>query len=276
MSDGAARRPPTPTDITLLAQALHDNGVEYVLIGGAAMALHGFPRMTRDIDLFLPVDPDNNARLRRALQSVPNSQAALGRLKPEFMDQGYSTAFEGDIAIDLLYVAADKTFADLRPHVRRIDLDGVPVSTLDIEGMLMSKRTTRPSDVSDRLKLERLRDALFDVERQRRVDALDGLRGDGSPTVRYFAQAVGARRTGNETVADWAALDEQMLAAGRSNAQIDVRDLAEVLCRHSPGAIYPSRQAVLRQQAAALAGGGPDSELLKTPGAGKAQIRLTF
>lgn len=255
MNDSAARRPPTPTDITLLAQALHDNGVEYVLIGGAAMALHGFPRMTRDIDLFLPVDPDNNARLRRALQAVPNSEAALGRLNPAFMDQGYSTAFEGDIAIDLLYVAADKTFDDVRPHVRCIDLDGVPISTLDVEGMLMSKRTKRPSDVPDRLKLERLRNALFDVERQRRMDALDGLRNDGSMTVRYFAGVVHSRRTGKETVADWVALDEHVLAAGPSNAEIDVRDLAEVLCRHSPGAVYPPRQAAIREHAATLSRG---------------------
>lgn len=163
MSEDPQRRPPTPGDLTLLAKALRDNGVEYVVIGGAAMALHGFPRMTRDIDLFLPVDRKNNARLLKALQAVPNSQAALAQLNPKYMDQGYSTAFEGDIAIDLLYVAADKTFADLRQHVERIDLDGVPVWTLDVDGMLISKRTTREKDVPDRLKLERLRNALFAV-----------------------------------------------------------------------------------------------------------------
>jgi predicted nucleotidyltransferase len=61
VSEARERRPPTDGDITLLAKALRDHGAEYVIIGGAAMALHGFPRMTRDIDLFLPVDPQNRS-----------------------------------------------------------------------------------------------------------------------------------------------------------------------------------------------------------------------
>lgn len=235
----------------MLAQALHDQGVEYVLIGGAAMALHGFPRMTRDIDLFLPVDPGNNARLLKALAAVPNSRAALKQLSRKYLDQGYSTAFEGDIAIDLLFVAADHTFADLRPHIQRIDLDGVPVQTLDIDGMLMSKRTTRESDVPDRIKLERLRNALFDAERLRRQNGLAALRNHSSAPVQYFAASVDAAgRTG--PITHWKEIEDQVLDAGSQQAAIDVRDLAEVLCQYSPGAVYPSRQAAIRQRAAAL------------------------
>ncbi len=256
MSEARARRPPTEGDITLLAKALRDHGVEYVIIGGAAMALHGFPRMTRDIDLFLPVDPQNNARLLKALQAVPNSQAAIAQLNPKYMDEGYSTSFEGDIAIDLLYVAADKTFNDLRQHVRRIDFDGVPVSTLDVDGMLISKKTTRASDVPDRLKLERLRNALFDAERKRRQDNLRQLRTDSSAPVRYFCElAVVAvmRAAGTGAAPNWKQLEEQVLAGGDEHPAIDVRDLAEVLCQHSPGAVDPARQAAIRKRAAALA-----------------------
>ncbi len=254
MSKVTQRRTPTPRDIALLAKALRDNGVEYAMIGGAAMALHGFPRMTRDIDLFLPVNADNNARLLMALRTVPNSQAALAQLNRKYMDQGYSTAFEDDIAIDILYVAADKTFDDLRPHVKSIELDGVPVSTLDIDGMLISKNTKRQSDVPDRLKLERLRTALFDVERRRREESLAGLLGDNSAPVRFFAQqAQAAVRAGTEGASNWKKLEEQVLNAGSKHPTIDVRDLAEVLCQHSPGAVYPSRQALIRQRAAALA-----------------------
>jgi len=252
MGDEPQRRPPTQRDVALLAKALRDNGVEYVVIGGAAMALHGFPRMTKDIDLFLPVDPENNARLLKALQTVPNSQAALAQLNAKYMDQGFSTAFEGDIAIDILYVAADKTFDDLRQHVKRVDIDGVPVSTLDVDGMLISKKTARESDVPDRLKLERLRTALFDVERKRRQDSLAGLRAATSAPVQYFAElAQDAMSAG--TAPNWKQLEDQVLDAGSKNPAIDVRDLAEVLCQHSPGAVYPSRQASIRERAAALA-----------------------
>ena len=98
-----ADRQPNQSDLLSLAQALADFDVEYVVIGGAAMALHGFARMTKDIDLLLPVDPANNSRLLRALESMPKNTAALRQLRPEWMDKRHSTALEGEIYIDRTY-----------------------------------------------------------------------------------------------------------------------------------------------------------------------------
>lgn len=155
-----AARQPNQSDLLRLAQALAAFEVEYVVIGGAAMALHGFARMTKDIDLLLPVDPANNSRLLRALESMPQNAEALAQLQPEWMDKGHSTALEGEIYIDLLYVAASKSFEELRQHIQTVVLHGIPLVTLDVDGMLHTKRTTRASDIPDRLKLERLKNAL--------------------------------------------------------------------------------------------------------------------
>jgi hypothetical protein len=57
-------------------------------------------------------------------------------------------------------VAANRTFGELREHILEIDYDGVPILLLDIDGMLMTKKTSRESDKADRLKLERLNSAL--------------------------------------------------------------------------------------------------------------------
>jgi len=162
-----ASRQPNQSDLLRLAQALTTFDVEYVLIGGAAMALHGFARMTKDIDLLLPIDPANNSRLLRALESMPENTKALAHLRPEWMDKGHSTALEGEIYIDLLYVAASRSFEELRQHIQTVVLNGIPVVTLDVDGMLQTKRTTRESDIPDRLKLERLKNALR--ERARNV-----------------------------------------------------------------------------------------------------------
>jgi hypothetical protein len=78
-----AVRPPNENDILALAQALADAQVEYAVIGGAAMALHGFARMTKDIDLLLPVSPSNNARLLKALESMPATLSAPVRRKTD-------------------------------------------------------------------------------------------------------------------------------------------------------------------------------------------------
>ena len=241
------RRVPTEDDLSLLARSLKQHGVEYVLIGGAAMALHGFPRMTRDIDLFLPVDPENNRRLIEALKAIPNSEGPLAELRPQYMDQGYSTSFEGDIAIDLLYVAASKVFDDLRGHLKTVEFNGVPVSTLDVDGMLVSKRTTRPQDVSDRQKLERLRNALLDREKERRMGKLVELISDKSEAVRLIgAYGVAALNDGAAPI-DWKAVESRVIRTGIEVAGIDGEELAQAICSHSPGAVMPGRQAAVRE-----------------------------
>jgi hypothetical protein len=154
------QREPAPDDLSALAAALSAHSVEYALIGGIAMAVHGFSRATKDIDLLLPVNAENNVRLIQALASIPGNTEALAQLRPEWMDKGHSTALEGQIFIDLLYVAAGQSFENLKAHVQTVNFNGVSVVTLDVDGMLLTKKTTRESDVPDRLKLERLRNAL--------------------------------------------------------------------------------------------------------------------
>jgi Nucleotidyl transferase AbiEii toxin, Type IV TA system len=153
-------RQPDANDLVLLTQALTSFGVEYALIGGTAMAVHGFSRATKDIDLLLPVDAENNARLLQALASIPGNAQAMTALRREWMDKGHSTALEGEIFVDLLYVAASQSFESLKSHVQTVLFNGVPVVTLDVDGMLLTKKTSRESDIPDRLKLERLRNAL--------------------------------------------------------------------------------------------------------------------
>ena len=153
-------RQPVADDLVRISQALAAFGVEYALIGGTAMAVHGFSRATKDIDLLLPVSPDNNARLLSALASIPGNTEALGALRREWMDKGHSTALEGEVFVDLLYVAADQTFESLKSHLQTVSFEGSAVVTLDVDGLLLTKRTKRETDIPDRLKLERLRNAL--------------------------------------------------------------------------------------------------------------------
>lgn len=55
---------------TRVLEALEDEGVRYVVFGGAALNLHGLARFTEDLDLFLAPDPENIDRLKRALRTV--------------------------------------------------------------------------------------------------------------------------------------------------------------------------------------------------------------
>jgi hypothetical protein len=52
--------------------ALEREGVKYVVFGAVALALHGLPRATEDLDIFIAPEPDNIERLKVALRSVFN------------------------------------------------------------------------------------------------------------------------------------------------------------------------------------------------------------
>ena len=53
-----------------ILKKLHDAQIEYVLIGGVAIILYGFERLTRDIDLFIKMVPENIAKLRNVLYDL--------------------------------------------------------------------------------------------------------------------------------------------------------------------------------------------------------------
>jgi hypothetical protein len=61
-----------------------------------------------------------------ALKAVPDLRAAVEAIERKWLDEGYSTAIEGNISVDLLFAAADRSFGDLRKHVKAIDLDRYP------------------------------------------------------------------------------------------------------------------------------------------------------
>lgn len=157
MPAGSVRRPPELADLLLVLSTLEAHGVEYVLLGGAAMAIHGFPRMTRDIDCLFPRDAANNARLMKALATLGKHVRLDHVPQKRSLDRGFSTAAEGEIALDILFVAAAKEFEDYRPHIEEREVDGVRFKVLDVDGMLKSKETDRPEDIPDRMRLATLK-----------------------------------------------------------------------------------------------------------------------
>ena len=56
-----------PQDLRDLLIELHDAGAEFVVVGGYAVAFHGHPRATKDLDILVRAAPDNAARVYRAL-----------------------------------------------------------------------------------------------------------------------------------------------------------------------------------------------------------------
>ena len=54
---------PLPEDWRAFIESLNSNGVEYLVVGAVALAHHGFPRYTGDLDVLVRNSPDNSTRV---------------------------------------------------------------------------------------------------------------------------------------------------------------------------------------------------------------------
>ena len=59
-----------PEDWRAFIESLNSNGVEYVVVGAVALAHHGFPRYTGDLDILIRNSPQNATRLESALGAL--------------------------------------------------------------------------------------------------------------------------------------------------------------------------------------------------------------
>jgi predicted nucleotidyltransferase len=154
-------RAATRNDLLLVLKLLNESGVEYMLVGGYALLAHGYMRATTDIDVLVPGNLDSGRKVIRALMALPN-QAAKG-MEPEWFTEGGTIRVGDEFMVDVMTNANGHTYEELLNHVETIDLDGTPVRTLDLEGLLLTKQTMRAKDAGDRLAIER---ALAEIRKQ--------------------------------------------------------------------------------------------------------------
>ena len=161
-------RPATLADLKLLLRSLDERDVDYLLIGGYALAAHGYQRATIDIDLLVPGNVASGQRIKDALMVLPD-QAARD-LEPEWFADGENIRVADAFIVDLLLNANGQSFDTLSRYAQTIDLDGIPVKTVSLEGLLLTKRTMRDKDAVDRIVIERALAALKASDDQRGAD----------------------------------------------------------------------------------------------------------
>lgn len=145
-------RPATLDDLKRLLSALHEQGAEYLLIGGYALLAYGYPRATVDIDLLVPARRDAMQSLRHALLILPDGAAK--DLDPAWFEEGEGIRIADEISVDLIFRTCGETYETLQPFEQVIDLDGVPLRTVSLEGLLRTKQSQREKDISDRVLIE--------------------------------------------------------------------------------------------------------------------------
>ena len=153
MTSSKLARAASVDDLKLLLRSLNDQKVEYLLIGGYALYALGYQRGTVDIDIVLPPTLEQGERAKRALLLLPDGVAR--DLDPAWFIEGETIRVADAFVVDLMFNAAGETYDSLLPHAVTIDFDGIPVRTLNLEGLLKTKQTLRTKDKADREILER-------------------------------------------------------------------------------------------------------------------------
>ncbi len=146
-------RPASLEDLKTLIRSLNEQGADYLLIGGYALFAHGYHRATTDIDVLVPATRQAGTKIKQALMVLPDQAAR--EIDPSWFEEGENIRVADAFVVDIMLNACGETFDTLQQFAETIDLDGLPVRTVNLEGLLRTKQTTRDKDVADRVVLER-------------------------------------------------------------------------------------------------------------------------
>ncbi len=152
-----------------LFKALNAHNIDYLLVGGLAVNLHGVPRMTMDVDLVIALNADNIAKLEACAKSL-NLRPSVPVKLADIADANKRAALFKEkhlIALSLISDKPEMPTVDIVIHhpldfkkayqnkVER-DISGTPVMLASIEDMItMKKAAGRAQDLADIKHLER-------------------------------------------------------------------------------------------------------------------------
>ena len=141
--------PAISRDIRDLIRLFRKHGVEFAVCGGHAVAFHGYPRLTMDVDLLLTPDPANAERVMRALREFGFGQAGV----PEAVFCRRGTAVTLGVQpnqVDLLTSMSRTSTHEIVSRSVMGRLAGVPVRFVSLEDLLAAKQQAgRQKDLAD-------------------------------------------------------------------------------------------------------------------------------
>ena len=148
-------------DYREMLQALSDEQVKFMLIGAYAMAAHGYPRATMDIDIWVMPSPQNADAVLRALLRFG---APLHNLTKEDL-QIDGTIFQIGVAprrIDIITTASGLQFEETYQRSITVNIEGIEVHIPSIDDLIHNKRALgRTKDLADAEALESIKNSEY-------------------------------------------------------------------------------------------------------------------
>ncbi len=132
-------------------------GVRYLLVGGYALAAHGLPRFTKDIDVWVACEEDNAVRILSALTKF--GFGSLGLTKEDLLDpRAVVQLGDPPLRIDLLTGISGVEFDAAHARHFVVKWEDLDIPVIDREDLIANKRATgRLRDLADVEDLKRLK-----------------------------------------------------------------------------------------------------------------------
>ncbi len=141
-------------DFKEFIESLNANKVRYLIVGGYAVAFHGHPRYTKDLDVWIDRTPDNAANIVKAIDQFGFGSLDLNAkdfLKPDQIIQLGLPPNRIEIFTTLPGVDFKRCF----PARARTKIIGIPVDFIDLDNLKKNKKAVgRKQDLADLENLE--------------------------------------------------------------------------------------------------------------------------
>lgn len=128
---------------------LNSCGVDYLLVGGYAVGLHGYPRATGDMDIWIALDASNARKTAQALLKfgMPEELVTDSMFleKDRVIRMGIPP-----VRIEIITGASGVNFSDCYSRREIVEIDGVPVNFIGLEDLRINKKASgRHKDLND-------------------------------------------------------------------------------------------------------------------------------
>src|SRR5438309_6214457 len=131
---------------------LNKHGAKYLIVGARACWLHGYIRATMDVDILVPEDLENHARLIAALSELEDHAAA--ELTTQDLVENVVVKIADEVEVDVSTRAWKVSYADAIRTSLKATIEGVEVPSVDLQTLISSKSTGREQD---KVGVQRLR-----------------------------------------------------------------------------------------------------------------------
>lgn len=140
---------PLPRDFQDFLRLLNVNAIRYVVIGGYAVAYHGYVRYTGDLDVFVELSANNASRLVSALREfgfdLPQLKPSLFLRKGRIVRLGYEP-----MRLEILNEIDGVSFEQCYRHRRRSRVGNLRINFIALPQLLRNKRASgRQKDLAD-------------------------------------------------------------------------------------------------------------------------------